>query len=123
MLQKYIYSRAKTLAISSICFRGIDALKILVSDRLRAFWPISLPDFSQIWDLCWNTANNMNFRHRTNLEKINENFFLINSKTPILAHFPAFLRQISPPKNQAFSKLRLNLKNCSFAATRPWVCE
>ena len=37
-------------------------LKILHTDRLRTFWPISQePEFSQIWDLCKNTANNINF--------------------------------------------------------------
>ena len=44
-------------------------LKILQSDWLKAFWPISWePDFSQIWDLCKTTANNINFRKFPNSE-------------------------------------------------------
>ena len=64
------YQHAKNQAISSICFGDIVDTKILQSDWLRAFWPISPEqDFSQIWDLCRNTANNINFRYRTNSVK------------------------------------------------------
>ena len=46
--------------------------KILQSDWLRAFWPVSqAQDFSKIWNLSKNTANYINFHHRTNSVKIN----------------------------------------------------
>ena len=46
-------------------------LKILQSDWLTALWPISQePDFSKLWDLCKNTAININFLYRPNSEKI-----------------------------------------------------
>ena len=52
----------KILVFSSFCSRDIVNLKILQSDWLRAFWPISQePDFSQVWDLCNNTANIIKF--------------------------------------------------------------
>lgn len=47
-------------------------LKILQSDCPRAFCHISKEqDFSKIWDLHWNIANNINFDYRPNLEKTN----------------------------------------------------
>ena len=50
--------------------------KILQSDWLRTFWPISQEQkFSQIWDLYSNTANNINFHYITNLVKINDQIF------------------------------------------------
>ena len=66
------------------------------SDWLRTFWPISQePEFSQIWDLCRNTANITNFHYRTNLVKSNDTFFQYIQKTLSLAHFwpifPIFL--------------------------------
>ena len=46
-------------------------LKILQSDWPRAFSPMSQePDFSQIWNLSKNIANNINFHYRPNPEKI-----------------------------------------------------
>ena len=49
---------------------------MLQSDWLRAFWPSSPElDFPQIWDLCRNTANSMNFHYRTNSEKSNYQIF------------------------------------------------
>ena len=39
---------------------------------LKTFCPISQKQtFSQIWDLCMNTANNINFHYRTNSVKTN----------------------------------------------------
>ena len=70
---------------------GIDDLKILQSDWLRAFWPISQEkDFSQTLDLCRNIANNTNFHYRANSRKIKDQIFLQIQKTLFLAHFPNF---------------------------------
>ena len=56
-----LYQHAKNEAISSICSGEMADLKMLQSDQLRAFWPISQKqDFPQIYDLCRNTANNIN---------------------------------------------------------------
>ena len=61
------------------------------SDWLRTFWPISQePEFSQIWDLCRNTGNIINFHYRTNSVKINNTIFQYIQKTLFLAHFPNF---------------------------------
>ena len=39
-------------------------LKILQTDWLRAVWPMSQEqDFSQVWGLCSNTANNIILEH------------------------------------------------------------
>ena len=65
-----LYRHAKYDAVSSICSRETVDLKILQSDWLRTFWFISQKkDFSQIKDLCRNTANTINFHYRTNLVK------------------------------------------------------
>ena len=49
----------KNQAFWSICSRDIVDLKILQFDWRRAFWPIcQKTDFSEIWGLCSNTANN-----------------------------------------------------------------
>ena len=62
-----LYQHAKDQAISSICYGHSVDLKILELDWLRAFLPISLKrDFSQIWNLCRNVANNINFHYRKN---------------------------------------------------------
>ena len=67
-----LYQHAKNQAFSSFSSTETVNLKILQSDRPRAFWPISQePDFSQIWDLCKNTVVNINFLYRPNSEKIN----------------------------------------------------
>ena len=68
-----LHQYVKNQAFSSFCSRDIVNLKILQSDWLRAFWPISQePDFSQVWDLCKNTANITQFLYRPNLEKTND---------------------------------------------------
>ena len=56
-----MYKHAKNQAVSLFCYRDIGDLKILQSDWPRRFWPISREsDFSQVWDLCKNTTNNIN---------------------------------------------------------------
>ena len=40
-----------------------------------------------IWDLCRNTANNMNFDYRTNSVKINDKIFQQIQKTLFFGHF------------------------------------
>ena len=61
------------------------------SDWLRTFWPISQePEFSQIWDLCRNTANDINLHYITNSVKINDKIFQCIQKNPFMAHFPNF---------------------------------
>ena len=47
--------------------------------------------FSQIWDLSRNIANNIHFPYRTNSVKINDKIFqYIKKKNMFLAHFPNF---------------------------------
>ena len=71
-----LYQHAKNQAVSSIRSGEMVDLKILQSEWLRAFWPISQErDLSQIED-CRNTANNINFHYRTNSGKINNQIFL-----------------------------------------------
>ena len=66
----------RNLLISSICFKDLVDLKILQSDWPRAFRPISQePDFSEVWALCSNIANNINFHFRPNLGNINDQIF------------------------------------------------
>ena len=68
-----LYQHAKYQDFPLYCSKDIVDLKILQSDWPRAFWPISQEtDSSQIWDLCKNKANNINFHYRPNLEKIND---------------------------------------------------
>ena len=86
-----LYQHTKKQNFSSIFSRDNPGLKILQSDWLRAFWPISqVPDFFQEWDLCKNTAININIIERPNSEKIMtkfsnkfKNLFLAN---PALSH-------------------------------------
>ena len=66
-----LYQHVKNEAVSSMCSGEIADLKILQSDMLREFWPISQEQhFSQIWDLSRNTAYHINFHYRTNSVKI-----------------------------------------------------
>ena len=68
-----LHRYAKIQAISSFCSRDIVNLKIMQSDWSTAFWPISQEqEFSQVWDLCKNTANIIKFLYRPNSEKIND---------------------------------------------------
>ena len=69
-----IYQHAKKYAFSLFFSRDIVDLDIVdIVDWLRAFWPISEEsDFSQIWDLCKKTENNINFCYRSDSKKIND---------------------------------------------------
>ena len=58
---------------------------------LRTFWPVSQKlEFSQIWYLCSNTANNINFHYRTNPVKTNDKIFQYIQKTCFWPIFPIF---------------------------------
>ena len=68
-----LYRHIKNKVISLICCEDKVPLKIPQSNWLRAFWAISQEkDVSQVWDFFKKTANNINFSHKTNLIKINE---------------------------------------------------
>ena len=57
---------AKNQATSFICSGDMVEKKILQSDWLRKFCPVSQePKCSQIWDWCRKTANNIYFHYRT----------------------------------------------------------
>ena len=50
--------------------------RILQSDWLTTFWHISQEQkFFQIWDLCRNSTNDINFHYKTNSRKINDQIF------------------------------------------------
>ena len=72
-----------------ICSGEIVDLKILQSDWLRAFWPRSPEKKISQYDLCRNTANNINFYSRTNPVKINNQIFGL-----ILAYFEENTQEI-----------------------------
>ena len=66
-----------------------------MAEWLRTFCPISQEsEFSQISDLCRNTANNIDFHYRTNSVKINDKIFQYIQRKPVfgpfLSHFPIF---------------------------------
>ena len=101
-----LYQRAKNEAISSICSGRIVVLKILQSDWLRAFWPISQEqDISQIRDLCRNTANNRSLHDRENTVKINDQNFFKFKKPYFSPTFGTFLQFWEQKK--FFRKIRL----------------
>ena len=76
LISMNLHQYAKDQAFSSLCSRDIISLKILQSDWSRAFWPISQePEFSQVWDLCKNTANIIKCLYKPNSEKINDSIF------------------------------------------------
>ena len=57
-----LYQHTKNQAFLLFCSRDVVNLKILESDWPTAFWPISQElDLSQIWDLCKDTVNNIDF--------------------------------------------------------------
>ena len=86
----------KNEAVSSIYSWEIVDWKIQQSVWLRPFWPISQEKhFSQIYDLCRNTANNINFHYRTSQVKINDWMFLWIQKTLFLVNFSNFWREKS----------------------------
>ena len=86
--------------------------KILQSDWLRTFWSIFQEQkFTQKWDLCKNTARNINFRYRSNSVKIKK-IFSNKLKKPcfwsILDRFFQFLGQKkSFLENSALSRTTL----------------
>ena len=62
LISMNLHQHAINQAFSSFSSRDTVDLKFLQSDWQRAFWPISQePDFSQVQDLCENTAANINF--------------------------------------------------------------
>ena len=72
-----LYQHSNNYAISLVCVREMVDLKILESDWLIPFWPISQEqDFSEIKDLCRNRANIVNFNYRINSVKIIDQIFL-----------------------------------------------
>ena len=71
-----LYQHAQNQAISLIGSGDMVDYKILQSDWLRTFWPISQEQkLSQIWDLSRNTASNISFNYRTNSVKIDYQMF------------------------------------------------
>ena len=73
LISMNLHQRATNQTFSSFCSRNLVNLKILQCDWLRGFWPISLgPDFFEVWDLCKNTADVVNYLYRPNLENIND---------------------------------------------------
>ena len=71
-----LHQHAKNTAISLISSGDMVDKKILQSDWLTTFWPISQEQkFSQVWDLCRNTANDIYFNCRTNSVNINDQIF------------------------------------------------
>ena len=72
-----LYKHAKNEAVSSISSEEIIDLKILQSDWLRAFWPISQEKVFQKSRISAETQQNTeNFHYRTNSVKINDQIFL-----------------------------------------------
>ena len=86
-----MYQYAQNQDILVICSGDTVDKKILQSNWLRKFWPISQEQkFSQIWDLCRNTANK-NFHYRTNSVKSITEFYSKFKKPifgPFLVPFP-----------------------------------
>ena len=81
-----LYQNAKHHAILSFCSRDIFDLKILSSDWPKTFWSLYQDqDFSQIWHLCRNIVNNINFHYRPN------HYRPMNSRNPIFGLFSTFL--------------------------------
>ena len=96
--REFVSTRKKSGNFTKI----LSYLKILQSDLLMTFWPISQePDFSRVWSLCRNIANNINFRYSTNLVNTNDQIFSINSENPIFGPFSQFCWQNNFLKNLA----------------------
>ena len=76
---------------------------MLQSHGLREFWFITQePEFSQIWDLCRNKANNINFHLTPNQEKSNDKIGPICNfleKTG-LCHLFSFYKYLPSCKNK-----------------------
>ena len=84
----------------------------------KKFWStilVSRTRYSQIWDLCRNTANNITFHYRTNLVKIIKfiNKFKKTRFWPIFGQFSQILRQ------KIFSKKIWKLCRTSYGFLAP----
>ena len=81
-----LYQHAQNETVSALFSVVMTDLKILQSEWLTEHFGI----FSQIKDLCRNTANNKNFHYRTSSGKINDHSFIYIQKKPIFGPFPKF---------------------------------
>ena len=71
-----LYLAAKNQVVSLTFSWDTVDLRILQSDWLRAFWLIAQEQvFFQIWNLCRQKANNVNFHVTPDPEKSNYIFF------------------------------------------------
>ena len=68
-----LYQHAQNQAISLICCGDMADWKILQSET--NIFPYMEQTFSQTWDFCRNTADNISFHYRTNSVKINDQIF------------------------------------------------
>ena len=65
-----LYKNAKNQATSLICSGDTVDGKILQFNWLRTFWTIFQEQkYFQIWNMCRNTASNINFHYRPNSVK------------------------------------------------------
>ena len=72
LISMNLHQYTKPHAFSSLCFRDLGNLKIMLSDWSTEFSLLSEePDLSKVWDLCKNTAN-IKFLYRWNSDKIND---------------------------------------------------
>ena len=109
-----LYQHAKNQAISLSCSGDMFDWKILQFDWLKTFWPISHElKFSQIWNLCRNTENNINFHCGTKSVKINDNNFQKFKKPcfwPIFGPFSQFWEQnFFSGKSSCYAQLHMDL--------------
>ena len=108
-----VYLHAENQANWPFRSRDIAVLRILQSDWLRTFWPISPePEFSQIWGLCSLFANHKSFHFRLNAKKVNDKILQKPWKTLFLAHFGPILPHFGTirffSKNRAPSRTTLH---------------
>ena len=92
-----LYQHAKNEAVSLICYGKMLDLKILQSEWLRAFWPISQEQhFLQLEDLYRNMVNNIHFFIIEQIQGKSITNFLFKFKKsnfcPIFGPFPQFFR-------------------------------
>ena len=87
-----LHQYAKNHTFSSFCSRDTFNLKILQSDWSRVFSPICHElDFSQVWDLCKNTANIIKFLYRPVQKKLMTKFSNKFKKHCFWPIFPIFV--------------------------------
>ena len=73
LFPEFVSTFKKSKEIVDLGFQEISYLKAWQSDWPRTFWRKSgEQDFSQIWDLCKDTSNNINFHYKPNSEKNND---------------------------------------------------